>query len=383
MPKKGENIRKRKDGRWEGRYKKGIKENGKIRYGSVYGKSYREVKEKMQIAISVPPIISQPQTEIDIKMQISSVTTLAELLRCWLENIEVRLKGGTRTKYSNLINAQIIPCIGHMKVSEITTASINAFLNDRLQRGRLDGKGGLSGSYVRSISLVLSSALKYAVSEELCAPLKNKISKPNIVKSELQILSLNDQRLLEKRIMNDLSPTSIGILISLYTGLRIGEVCALMWSDICFSTSTLSVRHTVSRVKAQCGDLKTVLILDEPKTVSSKRIIPIPSPLLPILYEYRGKSKSAYVVSDKDDFVSPRTFESRFHRILKNCHINDLNFHALRHTFATRCIEAGVDVKSLSEILGHSNVSITLNTYVHSSLEMKKTQLEKLSSLIA
>ena len=383
MPKKGENIRKRKDGRWEGRYKKGRKENGKIIYTSVYGRSYREVKEKIQNALSTPVVNTSEQTENDIKKQITSEMTLAELLIRWQENNEIRLKGGTRTRYSNLINAQIIPCIGYMKVSEITTAFINAFLNDRLQKGRLDGKGGLSGSYVRSISLVISSALKYAVSEEICAPLKSKISKPSIVKSELPILSLNDQRLLEQKIINDMSPTSIGILISLYTGLRIGEICALMWSDIDFSTCTLSVRHTVSRVKPKSGISKTVLILDEPKTISSKRIIPIPSTLLPILCDYRMKSKSAYVVSDKDGFISPRTYESRFHRILKNCHIAEVNYHTLRHTFATRCIEAGVDVKSLSEILGHSNVSTTLNTYVHSSLEMKKAQLEKLASLIA
>lgn len=300
MPKKGENIRKRKDGRWEGRYKKGIKENGKILYSSVYGKSYREVKEKIQIALSAPTVITPNQTEIDIKKQVPSEMTLAELLIQWQENNEIRLKGGTRTRYSNLINAQIIPCIGYMKVSEITTASINAFLNDRLQRGRLDGKGGLSGSCVRSISLVISSALKYAASEEICAPLKNKISKPSIVKSELAILSLNDQRLLEQKIINDLSPTSVGILITLYTGLRIGEVCALMWSDIDFSTCTLSVRHTVSRVKTQSGNSKTVLILDEPKTISSKRIIPIPSPLLAILCEYRTRSKSAYDYSLQD-----------------------------------------------------------------------------------
>ncbi|MGN0317032.1 MAG: tyrosine-type recombinase/integrase [Lachnospira sp.] len=375
MSRKGENIRKRKDGRWEGRYKKGNKEDGSILYGSVYGKTYREVRRKMQIAIATPQSLKMSDSPSEM--------TFSELLTLWQETNEIRLKGGTKTKYSNLIDTHIIPSLGSMRVTEITVPVINAFLSDRLQRGRLDGKGGLSPSYVRSISLVISSAMKYAVNEDICKPLKNKICKPSVIKGELPILTLESQRLLESIIVRELTPTRVGIMISLYTGLRIGEVCALAWSDIDFTNCTIYVRHTISRVKAGTADARTELILDEPKTVSSKRIIPIPSPLLPILLEYRNHSKSAFVVSDKDSFVSPRTYESRFHKVLNDCHIEDINYHALRHTFATRCIEAGVDVKSLSEILGHSNVSITLNTYVHSSLEMKKSQLEKLTLLPA
>lgn len=163
--------------------------------------------------------------------------------------------------------------------------------------------------------------------------------------------------------------------------MRIGEVCALTWNDIDFSTCTIYVRHTVSRVKTDNIHTKTELILDEPKTTSSKRIVPISSKLFPILFEYKKISHSLFVISNKDSFISPRTFEDRFHKVMKKNNIEHFNYHALRHTFATRCIEAGVDVKTLSEILGHSNVSITLNTYVHSSLEMKKNQLEKLTLL--
>ena len=212
-------------------------------------------------------------------------------------------------------------------------------------------------------------------------PFKNKICKPNITKSELPILSLENQKALEHHIKSKLTPTSIGVLISLYTGLRIGEVCALCWNDVNFNNRTIYVRHTVSRIKSASGDRKTELILDEPKTASSKRVVPIPSPLFYSLVDYRKDATSAYVVSNTDSFVSPRTYDARYHRLLSDCHIEDLNYHGLRHTFATRCIEAGVDVKSLSEILGHANVSITLNTYVHSSLEMKKSQLEKLTLL--
>lgn len=373
MSKKGENIRKRKDGRWEGRYKKGRRENGDLMYGSIYGKSYREVKEKMRAALTSLTLnyIPKPTNEM----------TFDVLLHQWQSSNEIRLKGGTKTRYENLINAQIIPELGNLRLSDITTPIINSFLNNKLTNGRLDGTGPLSASYVRSISLVITSALNYAVSEGLMQPLRTKVSKPSAIKADLPILSFEDQKELERHIKAELTPTSIGVLISLYTGLRIGEVCALSWNDIDLNSKILYVRHTVSRVKSTSDDYKTKLILDEPKTTSSKRVIPIPTPLLSALVDYRRDATSAYVVSNTDNFISPRTYDARFHKLLNDYHIDDLNYHGLRHTFATRCIEAGVDVKSLSEILGHANVSITLNTYVHSSLEMKKSQLEKLTLL--
>lgn len=373
MSKKGENIRKRKDGRWEGRYKRGRKENGEIIYGSVYGKTYREVKEKMRVAMTVPKGVKPPNTSAEM--------TFAVLLRKWQASNEIRLKGGTKTRYENLINSHIIPELGELKLSEVNAETINGFLNEKLMRGRLDGSGALSPSYVRSISLVITSALNYAVTEGYIQAFKNRINKPSIVKSELPILSIENQKVLEQHISAELTPTSIGILISLYTGLRIGEICALRWNDIDLNARTLYVRHTVSRIKSTDGNSKTELILDEPKTASSKRVVPIPSPLFYALVEYRKDATSIYVVSSTDSFVSPRTYDARYHRLLSDCHLEDLYYHGLRHTFATRCIEAGVDVKSLSEILGHANVSITLNTYVHSSLEMKKSQLEKLTLL--
>lgn len=372
MSKKGENIRKRKDGRWEGRYKKGRKENDEIIYGSVYGRTYREVKDKMRLA-SIEPHQPPPATPPEM--------TFAMLLRRWQESNEIRLKGGSKNRYENLISSHIIPELGELKLSEITPIRINSFLNNKLLNGRIDGTGGLSPSYVRSISLVISSALNYAVSEGFLQPFKTKIGKPSIVKNELTVLSIENQKTLEQRLKSDLSPTNIGILISLYTGLRIGEICALCWNDIDLNARTIYVRHTVSRVRSTSKECKTELILDEPKTVSSKRIIPIPSPLFSVLLDYSKEATSAFVVSNSESFVSPRTYDARFHKLMSDCQIKGLSYHGLRHTFATRCIEAGVDVKSLSEILGHANVSITLNTYVHSSLEMKKSQLEKLTLL--
>lgn len=292
MSKKGENIRKRKDGRWEGRYIKGHKSDGSIIYGSVYGKSYKEVRNKKQNAIF--------ELRTQKGMEISNIT-ISELLAIWKSTNSVRLKGATKIKYDNLIQTHIVPELGDFKLSDISIFQINRFLNHKLENGRVDGKGGLSASYVKSIAVVLSSALEYAVSENLCNPFKSKICMPILVKEELTILPIEQQRLLETYLMTTTDPTNIGIILSLYTGLRIGEICALAWDDINFNTNTIYVRHTVSRVKNKCDTTrKTILILDEPKTPAAKRTIPIPTMILQLLKEYSSKKVSEYVISKKN-----------------------------------------------------------------------------------
>ncbi len=372
MSRRGENIRKRKDGRWEGRYKSGIDKNGKNRYMSVYGKTYSEVKEKLRLKI----ISAKNDDEITRCNDI----TLSVLISIWEQKNEIRLKKATKTKYSYIINAHILPELGDLMLSSITIAQLEGFLNTKLCSGRLDGSGMLSPSYVRTIGLILTSVLDLAVAEGLCRPFKTKINKPIVSRSKVDILSPDQQMKLERYTTNNLTPTSIGILISLYTGLRVGEVCALSWNDIDLNSETLYVRHTVSRVKAaEDASTKTSLILDSPKTPSSLREIPIPSPLADPLKRYRALSTSEYLASERETFVSPRTYESRYHKVLIECDIEPIRYHALRHTFATRCIEAGVDVKTLSEILGHSKTSMTLDTYVHTTMKQKRNELEKLS----
>ena len=227
--------------------------------------------------------------------------------------------------------------------------------------------------------------INFAVEEQMCPPLKTSIYKPQPEKKELEILSVEEQLILESFARTNLNPTKVGIMLSLYTGLRIGEVCALSWDDVDLTNEVIHVRHTVARIKNNdpTSTSKTRLIIDEPKTKTSKRDIPIPAPLLPVIQEYKKMSVSFFIASDKEHFISPRTFEYRYHRILDVCGIDSVNYHALRHTFATRCIEMGMDEKSLSEVLGHSDVSITLNTYVHSSMNLKKVHMNKLSAVTA
>lgn len=372
MGKNGNNIHQRKDGRWEGRYKKGYKDNGTIIYGSVYGKTYAEVQEKMIIISAKKEVNESTNNEL----------SFSELLNLWLNNNRIRYKGATENKYNYLINTHIIPHLGEEKISQLTAPKINAFLMEKSNCGRLDQSGGLSPSYVRSIMLIINSALKFAAAEQLCMPLKSPIYKPTILKKNLTILTLKQQQCLEQYILDHFDLTKGGIFISLHTGLRIGEICALSWKDIDLEDKTIHIRHTIARIKNNdSAHSVTKLIIDSPKTISSIRDIPISSSLFPILIKIKGISNSPFVISDKESFFNPRTLEYRFHRILDECKIPSINYHALRHTFATRCIEAGVDVKSLSEILGHSNVGITLNTYVHSSMELKRLQIEKFANV--
>lgn len=376
MPKRGENIHKRKDGRWEARYRKGRKLDGTIIYGSVYGSTYREAKEKMLIVSAQPEVITAPK---------GNERTFREVLLMWLENNRIRCKGATYNKYQYLIDTHILPKLGNVKMSDISATMINSFLMEKLTSGRLDRTGGLSPSYVRSIMLITNEAIKYAVSENICLPLKNKIFRPMMPKEELPILSLEAQKRLELHLFDEPDPTGIGILLSLYAGLRIGEVCALKWNDIDLSNHIIHIRHTISRVKStnDSDGSKSMLIVDAPKTKASTRDIPILSALYSILANADFRTPDHFIVSGSSQFLSPRTYEYRYHRLLKECGVEQVNYHALRHTFATRCVEAGVDVKSLSEILGHANVGITLGTYVHSSMELKRTQLEKLVSFSA
>lgn len=374
MPKKGEHIYKRKDGRWEGRYRYGTDKKGKAVYRSVYGKSYSEIKKKLSA-------FTESKEPIYVKSGKSPL--FRDVVSLWQRTNTNRYKGATEMKYGNLIDNHILPVLGDYKLIEINTLLLSDFMNDKLLNGRIDNKGGLSPAYVRTIMLIVFEVIDFAVGEDMCPPIKTKIRKPTVQKKEPDIIDVSSQKRLESLLIRNPDGTNVGILISLNTGLRIGEVCALKWTDIDFKSAILHVRSTVARVKNTADGRTTKLIIDKPKTKSSLRDIPFSKRLMQVLIPLYETHKSEYVISDKAGFVSPRTYEYRFHKVLDECKVPSVNYHALRHTFATRCIELGVDVKTLSEILGHSSASITLNIYVHSSMERKREQLEKLSSISA
>lgn len=368
MARRGEYIRKRVDDRWEGRYKYCLNIDGKWKYRSVYGKTYTEVKEKLSAA----KFKHEYCTTTTIKSN-----TFSNVLLLWLKSIKIKIKPSTEAKYLYMIERHIVPSLGRYRVSDLNATLINSFLDMKLKEGKLNGKGGLAPSYVQSLSVIIMSALQFAVQEELCLPFKSPIHKPSLPKSKLKIFNKENRLKLENTLMLNTDEIKLGILIALSTGMRIGEICALQWSDIDFEKEILHVNHTITRINSTEGTAKTKLVIDVPKTRSSLREIPIPSLLVSVMKDMYLKSKSEFVVSKTNDFVSTRTFDYRYRQFLRKSNIEVLNFQSLRHTFATECVAAGVDVKTLSEILGHANVSTTLNIYVHPSLEMKKSQLEK------
>jgi integrase len=199
---------------------------------------------------------------------------------------------------------------------------------------------------------------------------------------ELRILSIKEQDCLYQYLYDNLNERNIGILICLFTGLRIGEICALRWGDISLTEQTLRVRLTMQRIQTSPGtDKKTKILIAAPKSSCSVRTIPLPNELVQILSSYE-REENAYVLTGvTEKFVEPRTMQNHFRRITNACGISNVNYHALRHTFATRCVELGFDIKSLSEILGHASVNITMNRYVHPSMETKRKNMMRLSEL--
>lgn len=304
---------------------------------------------------------------------------LKQAAELWKRYSKIHLKGSTYLKYSNLIDKHIIPELGDICISQINSVLLADFMNHKLKHGRIDKNGGLAASYVKNIMIIVTEIINFSIDEGYSSPIRIKLHMPKNEKGEIRVMDKINQKTLEDYLFSHLTPTNMGILLSLNTGLRIGEVCALKWSDIDFQKAILKVNSTVSRVKSDDGSSKSKLIIDTPKTQSSIREIPIISQLIkPLIFLYETRN-SEYIISAETSFVSPRTFEYRFHTVLKKCRISPFNYHVLRHTFATRCIEGGVNIKSLSEILGHANVSVTLNTYVHSSIERKRELLEKIS----
>lgn len=320
-----------------------------------------------------------------IKKNLINDILFEDLLLFWLESNKIKLKQTTYVKYYDVIINHLIPELGNVKIRKIDSCFINEFLKNKLYSGRLDGNGGLSAGSIKIMIYIIKSAFNFALERNLTKKSLGKIVSPSYEKSTIDVFSISEQEKLERYLTNDMDESKLGILIALNTGLRIGEICALKWEDIDLNELTISVNHTVQRIK-NIGDVdakpKTKLIIGEPKTSSSKRIVPIQSYLIEYICHFYELRKSDFVIhGNTHDFLDPRTYQYRFEEYLKNCHIRHLNFHALRHTFATRCIEVGIDMKTLSEMLGHSNVSTTMNIYVHSSLEMKKSQIELLSTI--
>lgn len=288
----------------------------------------------------------------------------------WLNSKKKFIKSTTFYKYQYVIENNIKPYIGKIKFKKIDNENIkNLYKNDKIMN--------LSDSTKNLIYIIINSSLKFGVERKYrksVPHLKIKLKQP---KSRIVYLTKKEQSTLEKYIFDNLNLRNLAILVDLYTGLRLGELCALQWKDIDFINNTISVNKTVQRIKINNLKYKTKLTIDKPKTEHSMRIIPIPKFLISLLKNYYSNN-NFYIFTNSTIPNDPRALEKYFKSLLKKCGIRNVVFHSLRHTYATRSREAGIDIKILSELLGHSTYKITLDIYVHTSLDFKKDSVNSL-----
>ena len=347
------NAYHRKDGRWEARVLQGVDYNSKRTYRYFYGSSKEEAEQK---AIAACCLAFEPAvTEMSVK----------DLCAEWLSIIASRVKLSTLANYRMKAEKHILPAFGDKMCCEVTSRMAHAFI-----QGKLDS--GLSARYISDIMVLLKSIFKFAKREYGVANPFEDVVMPKCTKPEVRLLTADEQKVLRSYILQHPAPINMGVIFAQSMGLRVGEVCGLMWKDIDLKKRILTVNHTVQRVPVPDGSKKTQVIISSPKSASSAREIPIPDDVYTLLKNAEIKPEN-YVLSGSTQPIEPRKMQYAFARILKNAKLPSVRFHSLRHAFASRAIEVGFDVKTLSEILGHSKIELTMNLYVHSNLDRKRS----------
>lgn len=364
MPRRGENIRKRKDGRWEGRYYTQQSQTGRAVH-SVYAKTYGEVREKLSAA---KQSAKQGLKGVDGGGNIYFHIAAEE----WLAVISSEKKYATYVKYRTIYEKYIRKKAGSIRFSELNSEILEDIF-------RMEGQELLSDSIQNSISCVLNQILDYAVLHHYLTAIPYSRPKRRKGGKPAEVLNPSEQTRLLQYLYDGMDIYKLGIVICISTGLRLGEICSLKWQDIDFKEKLLYVNTTVQRIAMDGRDTKTVLLEGEPKSIFSKREIPLSDEIAKLLWNYYT-STDEYVIN-RDKPMEPRTYQNKFQGYLQAAGVKKTNFHTLRHTFATNCVNGGVDVKSLSEILGHSDVKITLNRYVHPTVEMKRGHMNSLSAI--
>lgn len=356
MPRRGENIYKRKDGRWEGRIIAGRTDSGKAIYRSVYAHTYTEVRNKMK---NMPPAADGSSTDV----------TVYSWLNKYLESRRSTLKIGTIKVYERYMNNYIKPQFDNIPFDKLTEEQLQTFVSSLSK---------LAPSTVKSIFSFIREALKQAHKQHRVDAVWYGVELPKSKRHQVDVFTLDEQKLIEKSLTIDNTTNDIGILLCLYTGLRIGEVCGLKWNDIDFISKQLTVSRTVQRITI---DGRSVVLELPPKSETSHRAIPIPTFLLKLLHQLKRGSTSQYILNIRGQIMDPRAFQYHYKRVLERAGVRYLNPHTMRHTFSVRALELGFDVKTLSEVLGHSDATITLKTYAHSLDEHKRRSMERLGEL--
>ena len=302
------------------------------------------------------------------------VIILEQVCAEWLDMKRLSVRESTFARYQMIIQKHVLPEFGKYPLEEISSSVVNSYTCRKLEE--------ISAKTVRDICTILKSVLRYAEKEYGLHDIAGNMVLPKLQRTDKDILTLREQRKLETYLWEHRQkPRCAGILICLYTGLRLGEICGLQWRDIDRKRHVLYINRTLQRVTETRSnhEKKTKLISGEPKSGASVRAIPLPRSFWILLREMSGEMRDEdYFLSGNAEPIEPRNYQYFFKKTLADCELRYVNFHTLRHTFATRCVEAGMDIKTLSEILGHTNTNITLSYYVHSSMLSKRKQMNRL-----
>lgn len=391
MSRKGECIYKRDDGRWEARYIHHY-ENGRAKYRSVYAISYKEAKEKrgqtleQELELELELELEQEQ-EMSPKISVTpakGAERFQDLSDLWLTEVRRYVKESTYARYCRIVRVYLNPYLGHFPLMKLNQKNMKDFVWELRQYG---GKRGmpLSPRTMGGLLCVLKCILKHGRENGYPCLDPSSFTSPSTTAKAVMTLTAEDRRDLEQSLLHDGKNEApnrihIGILFTLYTGVRIGELCGLRFEDIDFHSRTVTIRRTVERIPNHDENAaeRTKLIISNPKTAHSARTIPLPSFLAQRILQSRT-TDDAYLLTGTTKPTEPHQFYLRYKTVMKHLGLKKYTFHALRHTFATTCMASGFDAKSLSEILGHSNVSTTLSVYVHPTLDQKRKQMDLLN----
>lgn len=298
--------------------------------------------------------------------------TINQITEEWKEEKKKYVKKSTYAAYQLLIQNHIKPYFGDLY--EVNEEKVQQFVFDKLD-------AGLSEKTIRDIIIVLKMILKFGIKNGYLEYVQIDAKFPSKQeKKDLDVLSKADQKKFMEHLRNNFTFKNLGIFICLSTGMRIGEICGLRWCDVDTAEGVIKVRHTLQRIYIIEGETRhTELLLDTPKTANSVRDIPMSSELLKMLKSLnKVVNENYYVISNDIKPIEPRTYRNYYKKLCKQLDIPELKFHGLRHSFATRCIESKADYKTVSVLLGHSNISTTLNLYVHPNKEQKKKTIDKM-----
>ena len=337
MPRRGENIFQRKDGRWEARYIKGYELSGKIRYGFCYGRTYREAKTKVE-QIKAALLDNRPLPMTGNRHQ------LAFFCEEWLRMQKPRIRESTYVKYESTLRCHILPKLGSCYPLGLSTQIIEAFRAELLEEG-------LSVQSVKNILMVLHAVLRCAAKQYPGIFPVLDIRYPREVKKEPRVLTPEEQNRLAVYLQKDMDECKFGVLLALMTGLRIGEICALKWENLSVQSSTLLVDAAMQRIKNLSGEgkRKTKILIGDPKSDTSVRTIPLSEDMAALCRRKDPHRPYAYVLTGTEDYMEPRKLQRKFRRYTRECGLEGVHFHTLRHTFATSCMEVGFELKSLDD----------------------------------